>query len=439
MKINNSILIIIFLLFWGCINLTSIDETTELQNDTNPSLIDRVQPMTGIVLWTDNEYSYDYKDSISLEYKYCPYNEIISDTEGSYNWAWLESVLDNISSRNHQAIIRFYYVYPGSETTVPNYIKAIPGYVEESWLVENKETWFPDWSNKELQDFTTEFYSELASRYNNDPRIAFLQVGFGLWGEYHIYEHTPYNYVGDMLGNVFPSKSYQNIFIDHLNTEFTELQWSISIDASDTDYTNFASTANQDNYGLFDDSFMHKDHELSGNNVDWWDLLNHDSRNNKFPAGGEISYYKDSDQFNALNPDGLYGRTFAQQCKEYQISYMIGNDTIEYGNKIRSKDEIKNASLLTGYKFEITEDLIVGDHREITVKNLGTAPIYYHAYLKVDGVISGNSLKGLSADKSIVCTLNTISEFNPVIVCNRILVDQEITYHAADGILISSR
>ena len=29
---------------------------------------------------------------------------------------------------------------------------------------------------------------EFAARYDDDPRIAFLQVGFGLWGEYHIYD-----------------------------------------------------------------------------------------------------------------------------------------------------------------------------------------------------------------------------------------------------------
>jgi len=283
-----------------------------------------------------------------------------------------------------------------------------------------------------------EFYTELASRYNDDRRFAFLQVGFGLWGEYHIYQHKPYGNVSDMLGNVFPGKHYQSSFLDHLNTEFTELQWSISIDASNSKYTDFSSVPAENNYGLFDDSFMHQDHDEKGNNADWWDSLNHDIRNKNFPAGGEISYLEEGDQYNSLNPNGLYARTFGQQCREYQISYMIGNDTIEYRNKKRSADFIKEASLLSGYKFEIIQDLIVGTHREITVKNLGTAPIYYDAYLKVEGTTSGNSLKGLATGETIICTLETVSEVAPGITCTRLLPGQKITYHANDGILLNS-
>lgn len=32
--------------------------------------------------------------------------------------------------------------------------------------------------------------SDVAARYNKDPRLAFVEVGFGHWGEYHTYGTT---------------------------------------------------------------------------------------------------------------------------------------------------------------------------------------------------------------------------------------------------------
>ena len=180
------------------------------------SEITDVQPMTGIVFW--NNSSRNNTDAISLEFSYMLFNQVVSDS-GVYNWEEVDNKLSDIASRRHHAIFRFRYVYPGFETAVPDYIKNKADYKETVGKSEGKTTYFPDWTNEELKRFTLEFYTKFAERYDSDPRLAFIEVGFGLWAEYHIYS-GPF-----ILGVTFPGKEFQiknfkhpffNILIPHL-------------------------------------------------------------------------------------------------------------------------------------------------------------------------------------------------------------------------------
>ena len=73
--------------------------------------------MTGIVLWTDSDYR--DTDTIQLEYAYMAYNDIVNQKD-QYEWSGVDSLLDQVAGRGHQAILRFYFVYPGQSTTVPH-------------------------------------------------------------------------------------------------------------------------------------------------------------------------------------------------------------------------------------------------------------------------------------------------------------------------------
>ncbi len=161
------------------------------------SSITKVQPMTGIVLWTDNAKA--NTDAIQLEFRYCGYDEVV-DFKGNYDFSKIDKVLDEVASRKHQAILRFHFEYVGKETTAPQFIKQRSDYKETIGVSEGKKTHFCDWSNEALQQFTLDFYSKFADRYDKDPRIAFLQTGFGLWAEYHIYDGPK------KLGQQFPDR-----------------------------------------------------------------------------------------------------------------------------------------------------------------------------------------------------------------------------------------
>ncbi len=177
------------------------------------SKITGVQPMTGIVLWTTNEFKEKYADIFSLEFRYCGYNEVV-DAEGKYDFSKIDEILDDVASRNHQAIIRFYFCYVGKETTVPDFIRNRPDYDETIGKSEGKKTHFCDWSNSAFQEFTISFYSKIAAKYDDDPRLAFLQTGFGLWAEYHIYDGPR------EIGKTFPSKEFQASFLKHMDASW---------------------------------------------------------------------------------------------------------------------------------------------------------------------------------------------------------------------------
>ncbi len=381
------------------------------------SSVTSVQPMTGIVLWTDSDRN--ATDAIALEFSYMLYNQVVKE-KGQYDWSAVDALLQKVAARKHQAILRFRFIYPGYVTSVPDYIKQLSNYHETEGESEGLKTWFSDWTNAELRRFTLEFYAKFAERYDNDPRLAFLQTGFGLWAEYHIYD-GPFE-----LGKTFPDKSFQAAFFRHLDTIFTATHWNISIDAADETYSPFKqqSELKSIDFGLFDDSFMHEDH--GGYNTDCWNFFDR-NRFLRSPAGGEFSYYTDFDQVHVLDLAGIYGMTWEAASAAFHISYMIGNDQPEY----QSMERIKAAGMASGYRFRIVDLRTSADSSVIGVKNVGVAPIYYDAYAAIGGVRALESLKYLAPESTLTCHIPAGSADPTVTIeCDRLVPGQTIGYEA---------
>lgn len=297
--------------------------------------------MTGIVLWNTNEAI--ASTPIQLEYSYFTYAKVVAE-KGEYNWSSLDRLLDQVAGRGHQAIIRFHDTYVGAKTGVPKYITELAGYETTKAKSEGKDTEFPDWSHPELRRFAMEFFDRFSERYDRDPRIAFVQVGFGLWSEYHIYD-------GPMtLGKTFPSKEFQAEFMTHLSKTLVQTPWMISVDAADDSRTPFAGNANllKIPFGLFDDSINHKAH------------------------GKE-----------------------------------------------------------NGYRFRINA-FESGDKRSrVEIENVGVAPIYYDAFVAVNGVRSPDSLKGFLPGVKKTLTIES-GDAQPKlsIECDRLVKGQRIEFEA---------
>lgn len=129
---------------------TGTDPTSEVfQPVALESTLDTVQPMTGLVLWVDDWQGDPAKDVVQLEYAYVPPSSIVV-AEDTYDWTLFDA--------------------------------------------------FPDWRQPELVEAIKDLWTAVAERYDDDPRLAFVQVGFGLWGEYHIYDGP------QTLGRTFPDK-----------------------------------------------------------------------------------------------------------------------------------------------------------------------------------------------------------------------------------------
>lgn len=406
--------------------LFALQYTSDLRYRNVPlqNTVSEVQPMTGIVLWTDS--ADNQSDAIQLEYAYVGYDTLVTGA-GVYDWSFLDTLLTQVAGRGHQAIIRMYFVYPGDPTSVPQYIKALPAYNETLGQSEGQQTWFPDWAHAGLKNCVLDFYTAFAQRYDNDPRLAFLQVGFGLWAEYHIYD-------GPMvLGSTFPDKAFQAGFLSHLEVAFSSLKWSFSIDAADTDVSPFGITPALLNlgFGLFDDSFLHQTHYEY--NADCFAFFGYQNRFALAPMGGELSYYTDHDQRTALDPTGPHGIPFEQLAAQYRISYMIGNDQPSY----QPMSRIKSAGMATGYRFRITTFQRSASGYRGVIENAGIAPIYYDAFVSVNGIRAGQSLKGLLPGDSLtfkVSTAGSVDTAGPspqvIIDCDRLVPGQVIQFEA---------
>ncbi len=382
-----------------------------------------VQPMTGIVLWEDAWNSDPIKTTpgyIQLEYAYVRPSDIVvaSDT---YDWSSFDAFLARIAGRGHQAVVRFYYVYPGEATAVPDYIKDLSDYNETLGTSEGEATYFPDWTHAELMRAHLAFYTAFAARYDTDPRISFLQVGFGLWGEYHIYDGP------NTIGEQFPSKAFQDTFFRHLEAELLITHWNISIDAGDEYYSPFASTPALLNihFGNFDDSFMHEEH--GDYNEDMWNFFGHLTRYEHSPHGGELSYYSNYDQQHALDAQGMYGRTYEALSAKFHISYMIGNDQPDYQSDAR----IQEAGMANGYKFEVLSFRASSNNSFVQVRNSGIAPIYYDAFVAVNGVKATESLKGLLPGETREYEIQA-GGTTPILTieCDRLVAGQKIEFQA---------
>lgn len=378
----------------------------------------KVQPMTGIVLWIDGGKNNEV-DAIQLEFRYLRYADVVQQ-EGVWNWGKVDAALTEAASRSHQAILRFYDVYPNEPSGVPDYILARPDFRDTTANSEGNPTQFPDWGNAVFQDFVLEFYKRFANRYDKDPRLAFLQVGFGLWAEYHIYD-------GPMiLGRTFPDRAYQERFLKHLDSLCENLPWGISIDAA-SDWGPFQNKPAllQLGFGNFDDSFLNAD--MGNYNRDSWIFLGSNRWKTQY-AGGEFSYYNANDQENALSPNGPNGLSFAKAAADYHITFMTGADQPQY----QTWATIKAASRNTGYHFRITRLLASPDSTMAWITNTGVAPLYRHAWVSANGVRSHTSLKGLLPGDTLMFAIASGGTSPQIrMECDHLVAGQQIEFDAS--------
>lgn len=385
----------------------------ELQSE-----ITGVQPMTGLVVW--NTSSANRQDYVQLEFSYMLYNDVCKEKD-VFDWTPMDRLLEQVAARGNQAIVRFRYTYPGYKSAVPDYIKALPDYEVRNSKSEGKDTEFPDWRHPELQRFHKEFHRQFAERYDKDPRLAFVQTGYGLWAEYHIYDGL------FIKGQTFPSKEFQNEFFLGMKEWFDDCSWSISIDAGDSVYGPFAQFPEllELEFGNFDDSFMCEDHD--GYNTRMWKKFG-EERYKHSPFGGEFSYYTDSDQKHCLDREGMHGRVFEDEVAKFHMTYIMANDQPRY----QKADRLKEAGMAMGYKFTIEDYRVKGSSVAIQIANIGVAPIYRDAWVAVGGVRGEVNLRTLMPGESTWVTIDDCYTEGavPTIECNHLVKGQKIEYAA---------
>ena len=263
----------------------------------------------------------------------------------------------------------------------------------------------------------------IAERYDKDPRLAFLQTGFGHWAEYHVYGGK------FIAGQTFPSKEFQAAFMRGMAEWFHDTTWSISIDAADSHYGPFQKEKDllDLTFGNFDDSFMCEDHD--GYNYECWSFFGKE-RYKKAPLGGEFSYYSSYDQRHCLDPGGMYGRVFEDEVAKFHMTYIIGND--QPGKQ--SDERITEAAMSMGYRFRIKDFRVKpGTGAAVLIANVGVAPIYRDAWVAVDGIRGSYNLRGLMPSEEQWVRIDDASisaSSKPSIACDHLVKGQDIEFEA---------
>ena len=402
------------------------------------------EPFKGLVLWSDNDAMEDLSGCVSLEFGYWLPAQVVRawrNGEPVCDWTAFDRWLDEVKSRGHKAIVRFRYEYPGEPpakggvrgaTGVPACIKARPGYRETFSRNPNGDgpTYYADWRNADLKAFTLRFYEAFAARYDRDPRVAFVEVGFGHWSEYHI-EGTPLR-----LGVNFPDKAYQGEFLRRMDALFRETPWLISIDAAEEERSPIVADAGllALGFGLFDDSFLHAEHERAqgdGYNESCFDALGAATRWRRAPVGGEISYDKDSDQKDFLGPKGIHGWTWERAAKKYHVTFMIANDAVE--GRFATPARVREAGRNSGYRIRLSDCRAGGGRASVAVENMGIAPVYHDLRVEIGGARSAVSLRGLQPGEKRVCPVEGVKGApSPRIVGDKLYPGENVPYETAN-------
>ncbi|MBM7579208.1 DUF4832 domain-containing protein [Jeotgalibacillus terrae] len=211
MKIKRKTVIVIGLIviLTGSI-LALYTEQMEIITDYPPESGEvTLNPFTGFAPMAEGgPYSKDH----SLVYANISWSELES-SKGVYEFGKIETKykMDFWKKRNVRFILRIIMDKPDLEATM-----EIPEWLYEE--IEQDGTWYdadygkgfsPNYSNRVLIERHKELLKAFGERYNDDPYIAFIQLGsIGHWGEWHTIQN-------DELYIPFPDRSVTNQYVNH--------------------------------------------------------------------------------------------------------------------------------------------------------------------------------------------------------------------------------
>ena len=162
----------------------------------------------------------------SLEWFYQPLAPIMT-APGTFNWQPLEKHLAQIAARGRQAVFRITLDYPGTAPGTPRYLldAGLKTHAYDEQRNQGRSV-SPDYEDPRLRAALGEFIAAFGSRYDGDPRIAFLTVGLlGFWGEWHDEAHHDW----------FASKAVQREVMDGYQRAFTKTRLLVRYPAGPAD------------------------------------------------------------------------------------------------------------------------------------------------------------------------------------------------------------
>ncbi|MDA8743437.1 hypothetical protein N9N28_02280, partial [Rubripirellula amarantea] len=172
-----------FCAFAGLLLIASASAQTYMLQPA-PSRVDN--PLKGLV-----PYSRPHEDRFphSMEFMYLALSDLMIQ-EHQYDWKPLETLLDDISSRGKQAVIRIYMEYPGKSKGIPEYLVrdglTVHEYVNENTApLPPAKIITPDYEDPRLRKAIQNFIAAFGKKYDGDARLGYITAGLlGTWGEW---------------------------------------------------------------------------------------------------------------------------------------------------------------------------------------------------------------------------------------------------------------
>ena len=177
----------------------------------------------------------------SMSFLYASWKKL-EPRKGYYAFdAWEREEWNHPRAEGKHLVLRVFADYPGKPSGLPDWLRT-EGVEERNYQAYGGGK-SPDYDHPEMVLAMERFISALGKRYNNHPRVAFIQLGLlGFWGEWHTYPHeewfasekTQRRIIRAYL-KAFPDKQLMARYADGTLAEFKKIGFHDDMFPEDTD------------------------------------------------------------------------------------------------------------------------------------------------------------------------------------------------------------
>jgi hypothetical protein len=320
----------------------------------------------------------------SMEWNYIAWKDIQTDFD-TFNWDPIDALLQDVASRGHQAAFRIYADYPNKPYALPDFLASVPkhAYTDPSNGLD-ATSYSPDYDDPNLIRAMTNTIRALGARYDGDPRIGFITVGFlGFWGEWHTYRESC------ACNEWMPSATTETLVLNTFERAFDHTK--LLVRYPDVGWSGQAM-------GFHDDAFANQTIDppewnflarlRTAGATDQWQAQ---------PVGGELFIADQSCTF-SVTPCNPPGQDFNISVDATHVSWIInhyafatGYDGADYARALAGAERLGYDLFVSSVKTAdttTTGNLTV----DIRMQNNGVAPFYYDWTVQLGVANSSNQL-----------------------------------------------
>lgn len=296
----------------------------------------------------------------SMVFQYVSWREL-EPFENDYRFDAWERTWNVEAAAGKHIIFRVYVDYPSKKSGLPDWLREAG--VKETAYTEYGGGQSPDYNDPRLLTAMERLIAALGKRYNQHPRIAFIQLGLlGFWGEWHTYPQT----------KLYASPETERRVIDAYRTAFPNKRLMVRYARG--------YAGQQDWLGFHDDMFP----QDTDNGKDWSFLagLRREKRGENWRVavvGGEMV---PGEATRWLGQDIETTRTMLERSHFSWIGPYCPALDSSRDERFRQRGEDLVRKL--GYEFQITEATHPAEatakqatRLSLKGKNIGVAPFYY--------------------------------------------------------------